>query len=99
MTNEEIITEIAMKIYGEDAVNEMIETGKEIPLHTLQGWAARGPYKIKKGEHGIETRLWKKKKRKKDKEQDEEDKEETKEEFYLVKSYLFTQEQVEKKSK
>ena len=51
-----------MQVYGEDTVMEMIQNGIEIPLHTLQGWASRGPYKIKKGEHGIETRLWKKKK-------------------------------------
>ncbi len=64
MTNEQIIQEIAIQVYGEDAVMEMLEEGIEIPLHTVQGWASRGPYKIKKGEHGIETRLWKKRKRK-----------------------------------
>ena len=59
MTNEQIIQEIAIQVYGEDAVMEMLEEGIEIPLHTVQGWASRGPYKIKKGEHGIEIRLWK----------------------------------------
>ena len=98
MTNEEIITEIAIELYGEDAVNEMIDNDIEIPLHTLKGWEARGPYRVKKGEHGIETRLWKKKKKKKkDKNDDTEDDDEKKNrEFYLVKSYLFTKNQVEK---
>ena len=43
---------------------EMLENGQEIPLHTMQGWAQRGPYRIKKGEHGFETKLWRKKKKK-----------------------------------
>ena len=62
MTNEQIIADIAMTIYGEDAVIQMLEEGIEIPLHTVQGWAARGPYRVKKNEHGIECRLWKKRK-------------------------------------
>ena len=49
MTNEQIIVNIAMTVYGEDAVMEMLENGEEIPLHTVQGWASRGPYKVKKG--------------------------------------------------
>ena len=53
MTNEQIIADIAMTIYGEDVVMEMLENGEEIPLHTVQGWASRGPYKIKKGERHI----------------------------------------------
>ena len=63
MTNEQIIYEIAVQLYGDAAVQRMIEEDGEIPLHTVQGWAQRGPYKIKKGEHGIETRLWRKKKK------------------------------------
>lgn len=102
MTNEQIITEIAMQVYGEDTVMEMIQNGIEIPLHTLQGWASRGPYKIKKGEHGIETRLWKKKKKKGTKneevnENSNNDNEEisTNRDFYLCKSFLFRHDQVE----
>ena len=63
MTNEQIIYEIAVQLYGDAAVQRMIEEDGEIPLHTVQGWAQRGPYKIKKGEHGIETRLWRRKKK------------------------------------
>jgi len=44
MTNEQIIANVAISegIYTEEEVNNMIEVGKEIPLHTLQGWNARG---------------------------------------------------------
>lgn len=99
MTNEQIITDIAMTIYGEDAVIEMLENGEEIPLHTVQGWAARGPFKVKKGEHGLECRLWKKKKRKSDDaEQKSEEENQTipnNRDFYLCKSFLFRHDQVE----
>lgn len=97
MTNEQIIANIAMSIYGEDVVNELIESGKDIPLHTVQGWASRGPYRVKKGEHGIETKLWKKK-------QEQVLKKECAEntstvsadpDFYLCKSFLFRADQVE----
>lgn len=104
MTNEQIITEIAMQLYGEDKVMEMIEEGIEPPLHTLQGWASRG-YKIKKGEHAVaETRLWKKKK-KSDGENEQPEPEEqdgqipTNRDFYMCRSFLFGMEQVEKAEK
>ena len=98
MTNEQIIADIAANIYGVDVVDAMIENGEDIPLHTVKGWAARGPFRVKKGEHGIETRLWKKRKRK-DKNSDLEE-EETQEEasnrdFYMAKAFLFRQDQVE----
>lgn len=96
MTNEQIIAEIAMTIYGEEAVKKMIESGTDIPLHTVKGWEARGEYRVKKGEHGIETRLWKKRK-KKETSTDEEENIDEKRDFYLAKSYLFTHEQVEKR--
>ena len=95
MTNEQIIIEQAMLIYGEEAVENMLQAGLEIPLHTVQGWAARGPYRIKKGEHGIETRLWKKRK-KKDNVDDENDSELTNSDFYLAKAFLFRGDQIEK---
>jgi len=102
MTNEQIIEEIARRIYGEEAVLQMIEEGQDIPLHTVQGWHQRsnGRLRVKKGEHGIECRLWKKKKRKAGKESDGKDDENTAEnpddhDFYLCKSYLFRADQVE----
>ncbi len=82
MTNNQIIADIAASIYGVAAVKEMIERETEIPLHTAAGWKARGPYRIKKGESGIETRLWKVRK----------DKAEA---FYMAKAYLFREDQVE----
>ena len=100
MTNEQIIADIAMTIYGEDAVMEMLENGEEIPLHTVQGWASRGPYKVKKGEHGLECRLWKKKKRKDGDDESKDDEENqtipTNRDFYLCKSFLFRADQIER---
>lgn len=102
MTNEQIIMDIAFEVYGQDAVMEMLENGQEIPLHTMKGWAQRGPYKIKKGEHGIETRLWRKKKKKdqgrNEKNEDNKDNEEEPDnrDFYLCKSFLFRADQIER---
>ena len=99
MTNEQIIADIAATIYGEDAVTTMIENGEDIPLHTVKGWAARGPFRVKKGEHGIETRLWKKRKRKdKDASADEEEntEEATNRDFYMAEAFLFRVDQVER---
>ena len=95
MTNTQIIAEIAASIYGSEAVNRMIENGEEIPLHTLKGWEARGNFRIRKGEHGYETKLWKK--RRKGKDDDTSDNQNTEDagDFVLVKSYLFRFDQVE----
>lgn len=90
MTNEQIIAEIAETIYGTDAVMMMLEKGMDIPLHTLKGWAERGPYRVRKGEHGIETRLWKKRKPSSDNDQSEDGG------FYLAKAYLFRIDQVDR---
>lgn len=102
MNNEQIIAEIAVQIYGEEAVRKMLENGTEIPLHTVQGWKLRsgGKLKIKKGEHGIACRLWKKKNCKKSEETKEDSKDTdegnpTDRDFYLCKSYLFRADQVE----
>lgn len=99
MTNEEIILSEAIKIYGEDKVQEMINNGEEIPLHTYQGWMERGPYRVKKGEHGIETRLWKRKKKDENKDGNYEEQESlipSNRDFFLAKAFLFKMEQVEK---
>ena len=86
MTNEQIIAEIAASIYGPDEIANMIKDGGEIPLHTALGWRLRGPYKVKEGEKGIETKLWKRRKS---------SSEEQKDLFYLSKAYLFRREQME----
>ena len=88
MTNEQIIIDAAIIIFGQDAVMEMLAEGKEIPLHTIAGWKSRGNYRVIKGEHGYECRLWKKRKVK----SVEGD---PYEEFYKAKAYLFTETQVE----
>ena len=101
MTNEEIIERVAIELYGEEKVRKIIQSGYEIPLHTLIGWNQRsgGRLKVRKGEHGIETKLWKLKKNRKSKQdskdniEDEEDLE--KGNYYLCKAYLFTASQVE----
>lgn len=101
MTNEKIIEEIAIQVYGEEAVIKLISEGLEIPLHTVQGWNQRsgGKLRVKKGEHGIECRLWKKKnckkKESKNEDNDEHSENPTDRDFYLCKSYLFRADQVE----
>ena len=82
MTNEQIIADAAVSagLYTLEEIKEFIDAGKEIPLHTVSGWSARGNYKVKTGESGIETKLWKKSKD---------------EGFYLSKAYLFSENQVE----
>jgi hypothetical protein len=71
-------------------------------VHTFQMWKHLG-FKVKKNEHGIETRLWKynPKNKKQNKEElpenaDEETKKKYNSGFYLAKAYLFTRSQVEK---
>ena len=88
MTNEQIILEAAIIIYGEAAVDEMLAQGKEIPLHTIAGWRSRGNFRVIKGERGYECRLWKKR-RVKSVEGEPYD------EFYKAKAFLFTESQME----
>ena len=65
----------------------------------------RGPYKIKKGEHGLETKLWRKRKRKADEKNSKKNEESDAEtaddnkDFYLCKAFLFRADQVEKVDK
>ena len=95
MSNSEIIAGIAEEIFGEDSVAEMLESGQEIPLHTLKGWQIRH-FQVKKGEHGYQTRLWKKKKRKNQEPKDENGQEMPADrDFYLTKAFLFRRDQVE----
>ena len=61
MKNEEIIARAAiqMGLLTEEEAKKLIDEGKEIPLHTLQGWKYRGDYQVKEGERPV--KLWKKK--------------------------------------
>lgn len=83
MKNKEIIADAAVRagILADEEAKDAFERGKDIPLHTLQGWNMRGNYRLREGEEGIEVKLWKKK--------------EGKNKFYLVKSYLYRLEQME----
>ena len=92
MTNEQIIQDIAVQIYGFDAVDQFLCKG-DIPLHTAQGWHLRG-FIIKKDEHGIACRLWKKVRKKSSSEEEQEV--ESNNDFCLCKAYLFRQDQVER---
>jgi hypothetical protein len=58
MTNQQIIDDIAVKLYGYDKVSKMVENGEDIPLHSALGWRMRGPYRIKEGTIGIETKQY-----------------------------------------
>ena len=67
MTNEEIITRTAIQlgILSESEAEQIIMSGKEIPLHTYSAWKVRG-YQVKKGEKAVcKVSLWKKSKAKK----------------------------------
>lgn len=95
-SNEQIITDIAIQLFGEDEVDKMLEEEGEIGLHTADYWRRKG-FLVKKGEHGYETRLWKKRKRKdkKDEAADDTDNDEViNRDFFLAKSFLFTSSQV-----
>lgn len=81
MKNEEIIARAAiqMGLLTEEEAKKLIDEGKEIPLHTLQGWKYRGDYQVKEGEEPVEVKIWKKK----------EDGG-----FYLAKARLYSEEQL-----
>lgn len=82
MKNKEIIANAAVKARMMSAAEarSMVENGRDIPLHTLQGWNLRGNYRIKDGEEPIEVKLWKKKENGG---------------FYLAKAYLYRGDQME----
>lgn len=81
MKNEEIIARAAIQagLLTEEEAKYFLDTGEEIPLHTVQGWKLRGDYRVRDGEIPIEVRLWKKKEGGG---------------FYLAKAGLYSQEQM-----
>lgn len=106
MNNEQLIINVAVQhgLYTMEEVEEIIAKKGELPLHSMLGWKKRSPggyeYKVKKGEHGLETRLWKKRKLKKNEKDDSDQDDDAQKKvgksyFYLAKTYLFTLEQVE----
>lgn len=97
MTNEQIIidTAISLGIYDEEEIEEFLEKQGTLPLHTFAVWKTLG-YVPKKGVHGYETRLWKRKTKKQDDTDKEKISEENRKDFYLTKAFLFDISQVEK---
>lgn len=90
MKNNEIIEQVARRVYGDIRVDEMLSKGEDLGLHTISGWQSiaqsrDGHVAIKKGEHGIECKLWRKRGKGED----------SNGQFYLSKCFLFTREQVE----
>lgn len=94
MTNQEILQGLAVSIWGEKAVENMINNGKDIPLHTVKHWQKMN-FAIKRGEKGIETRLWRRRKRK-DVPDDETEHVPTNGDYYLCKAFVFRGDQVTK---
>ena len=94
MNNVQIIQNeaVASGYFTQDEVARLMSEGKDIPFHTYAVWRSLG-FVPKKGEHGYETRLWKRRDR--IKANDEEDAEDHGD-FYYVKSYLFHISQCEK---
>lgn len=92
MNNKQIIAETAISagIYTKEQVDDFIRNGKDVPLHTSKGWKSRGNYIIKKGEHGVEAKLWKKKENEEDRKKGNPDSD-----FFHVKAFLFSENQVE----
>lgn len=102
MTNLTIITNeaIAQGLFTEEQAQEYFENGYTLPLHTFKEWQRLG-YSVKKGEHAKMTcYIWrfnnKKKKQQNDNENDENNQEINEQDFYKVKAFFFTAEQVEK---
>ncbi len=99
MNNEQIIMDaaIALGLYTEGEIENYAMKGESLPLHTYAVWKAKGMVP-RKGVHGYEVRLWKKRKMKDmsedSKEATNESSEVKKGEFFLTKAILFDKSQV-----
>ena len=94
MNNMQIIAQeaVASGLFTKQDIEGLLDEGRDIPFHTFSVWKSRGLVP-RKGSHGWETRLWKRKVKK-----DGGDKNATKEDgegFYLAKSFLFHIDQCE----
>ena len=98
MNNTQIICNelVNRKIYTEDELIEMLENGIMPPVHTYNQWKKFG-YQVKKGEKAtITTRLWNyNPKWNVPKSDDDTDEDMERRKFYLDRSYLFLESQVE----
>ena len=94
MTNNQIIENAAISagIFTREQVDEYIQQGRRIPLHTYQEWKRMG-YRVKPGEHAsIVVSLWKFSSKKVELDDGEEVDDSN---YYRSSAYLFTQNQVE----
>lgn len=57
MNNKGRLRDLATKLYTEDFIEAIEQTGQEIPLYTESTWKQKG-YKIKEGENGHMIKLW-----------------------------------------
>lgn len=83
MNNKQFIAAAAVScgMLTEKEAQSYLDEDREIALHTISGWRNRMPCRVKEGEKGVETKLWKKK--------------EDGTGFYLTKATLYREEQLE----
>lgn len=94
MTNNQIIENAAISagIFTREQVDEYIQQGRRIPLHTYREWKRMG-YRVKPGEHAsVVVSLWKFSSKKVELDDGEEVDDSN---YYRSSAYLFTQNQVE----
>lgn len=91
MNNMTIIANacVAAGFLTEDEINNLISEGQDIPFHTSAVWKKYFNMIPCKGQHGYETRIWRKKNNRNDVNEKEISEEERNREFYLTKAYLF----------
>lgn len=99
MNNEQMIVAAAIKygLYTEEQIDKILEEQGTLPVHSFGIWKTLG-FVPKKGSHGYEAYLWKKK-TKKQPDEDEEVTEDIKKDFVKVKTFLFDIRQVESLNK
>ncbi len=90
MNNANIIIQAALNagFYTESEMEALLEEGKMPEFHTYAIWKQMGLCP-RKGTHGYETRLWRKKDKKSDINEEEVNEEERNCDFYLTKAFLF----------
>ena len=100
MTNETMIINAALQqeLFTPEEVQEYLNSGRRLPLHTYAEWAALG-YQVRRGEHAaLKMQLWKPRKKKRGEQDDEQpDASESSTGFFLANASLFLGSQVERK--
>ena len=90
MSNTQIIIEAAINsgFYNEMEIESLLKEGKMPEFHTYTVWKQMG-FCPRKGAHGYETRLWRKKNKNSGTSEAEIGEDERNREFYLTKAFLF----------